>query len=263
MDVKQHRKILRQAWLHAGVSNSIRQVFNSIKRNRGIQEERGFSWNPSIIDDKKLAPSTMFEKQTELPNVNSSINEGVPASGDKGNEDDVQNMIQTVAKVHYKPAKAKEPSGMGATIWPDGLLKEVIIDGIHYTMTPLDEPKEACVPTTSATVPVSSAKHSKILDEVLTTPVVKKKKTLGVCMSKIPRCISSKDFQKLMRDKEEAKCKEEEEKEDQKQMRQAKAKEKKWQEQAKCEKWELTRVEKAKVAALKALATPHPKRNIK
>ena len=98
----------------------------------------------------------------------------------------------------------------------DGLLKEVIIDGIHYTMTPLDELKEACVLTTSATVPVSSAKHSEILDKVFTTLVVKKKKTLGICMSKILRCISSKDFQKLIRDKEEAKCKEQEEKEDQK-----------------------------------------------
>ena len=169
----------------------------------------------------------MFERQTELPNVNSSINEGVPASGNKGNKDDVQNMTQTVAKVHSEPVKAKELSGMGATIWPNGLLKEVIIDGIRYTMTPLDELKEACVLTMSATVPVSSAKHSEILNEVLTTLVVKKKNTLGVHMSKFPRCISLKDFQKLMRDKEEAKCKEEEEKEDQKQMRQAKAEEKK------------------------------------
>ena len=80
-------------------------------------------------------------------------------------------------------------------------------------MTPLDEPKEACVPTMSATVTVSSAKHSEIV-KLLTTPVVKKKKTLEVCMSKMLRCISSKEFQTLMREKEEAKHKEEEEKED-------------------------------------------------
>ena len=66
-----------------------------------------------------------------------------------------------------------------------------------------------------------------------------------------------------MQDKEEAKCKEEEEKQDRKRMRQAKAKEKKRQEQAKCEKREMTRIEKAKVAAIKAIATPHPKRNIR
>ena len=49
----------------------------------------------------------------------------------------------------------------------------------HYAITPLDEPKEASVPTTSATVLVSSAKHSEIVYEELTMPVVKKK-TLGV-----------------------------------------------------------------------------------
>ena len=117
--------------------------------------------------------------------------------------------------------------GMAATICPDGLLKEVIIDGVCYAITPLNEPKEASVPTTSVTVPVSSTKRSEIVNEVLTTPVAKKKKTLGVHLSKIPRCISLKEFLNLMREKEEVKCKEEEEKEDHKQMRQAKAEEKK------------------------------------
>ena len=64
---------------------------------------------------------------------------------------------------------------MAATIHPDGLLKEVIIDEVRYAITPLDEPKEATVPTTSVTVPLSSAKHSEIVDEVLTMPVAKKK----------------------------------------------------------------------------------------
>ena len=69
---------------------------------------------------------------------------------------------------------------MAATIDPDSLFKEVIIDGMRYTMTPLNELKEACVPT-SATVPVSSTKRSEIVDELLTMPMVKKM-TLGVCM---------------------------------------------------------------------------------
>ena len=88
-------------------------VSNTIE---GFKKSRVFPWNPSIIDDKKLVPSTVFEKNTELPNVNSSINEGVPASGDKGNEDDVQKVTETVAKVHSKPPKAKEPKDMAATI---------------------------------------------------------------------------------------------------------------------------------------------------
>ena len=46
-------------------------------------------------------------------------------------------------------------------------------------------------------------------------------------------------------------------------MRQAKAEEKKWQQQVKREKWELTKVEKAKVVAMTTLGGPQPKRNIK
>ena len=102
-----------------------------------------------------------------------------------------ENVTETVVEVHVEDPKLKEPTSMAATIHPNGLLKEVIIDGMCYTMTPLDEPKEACVPT-SVTVPVSSTKHSEIVNELLTMPVVKKKKTLGVCMWKMPRCISSR-----------------------------------------------------------------------
>ena len=140
----------------------------------------------------------MFEKNTELPDVNSSMNEGVPANGDKGNEDDVKKVTETVAKVHSELPKAKEPKGMAATIQPNGLLNKILIYGICYSMTPLEEPKEACVLTMSPTGPASSAKCSKILDDILVTPVIKKKKMLGVCMSKMPRCKSSKEFQNLM-----------------------------------------------------------------
>ena len=109
----------------------------------------------------------MFKKNTELPDVNSSINKGVPASGHKGNKDDVQKVTETVAEVHSKPPKAKEPKGVAAMIPLDGLLNKIVIDGICYLMTPLEEPKEACVPTMSPTAPVSSAKCSEILDDVL------------------------------------------------------------------------------------------------
>ena len=58
-------------------------------------------------------------------------------------------MTQAVAKIHSEPVKGKELSGIGVAIWPNELLKEVIVIGIHYTMTPLDELKEACVLKTS------------------------------------------------------------------------------------------------------------------
>ena len=82
-------------------------------------------------------------------------------------------MTETVAEVHAEDPILKKPMGMAATICPNGLFKEVIIDGMHYMMTPVDEPKEACVRTTSVTVPVSPAKCSEIVYELLTTPVVK------------------------------------------------------------------------------------------
>ena len=147
-------------------------------------------------NNKKLASSTMFENESQLPNVNMSINKGSPETHKKPTEDGRrQNVTETVAEVHAKDPKSKELMGIVATIHPNGLLKEVIIDGVCYAITPLNEPKEASIPTTSATVPLSSAKHSEICDEVLTMPVVKKK-TLGICLLKILRCISLKEFQK-------------------------------------------------------------------
>ena len=89
-------------------------------------------------------------KISQLPDVNMSINGGGPETS--------ENVTDTVVEVHAEDPKLKEPTGMSATIHPDGLLKEVIIDGVCYAITPLNEPKEASVPTTSATVPVISTK---------------------------------------------------------------------------------------------------------
>ena len=137
---------------------------NAIK---GFKKSSFFPWDPMIINDKKLAPSTMFENQSQLPNVNTSINEGGPETCEKPKEDTGrENVTETIMEVHAEDAKLKHLMGMAATICPNGLLKEVTIDGVHYAITPLNEPKEASVPTTSATVPLSSAIHSEIIDEV-------------------------------------------------------------------------------------------------
>ena len=131
-------------------------VANAIE---GFKKSGVFLWDPTAINDKKLAPSTMFEKQGELPDVNMSINEGSPETHEKPKEDDRrENVTEVVAEVHAQEPKTKESMGMAVTICPDGLLKEVIIDRVCYSITPLDEPKEVSVPTTSATVPLSSAK---------------------------------------------------------------------------------------------------------
>ena len=125
----------------------------------GFKKSGVFPWNPAIINDKKLAPSTMFENQSQLPDVNTSINEGGSETSEKPKEDTrTENVTETVVEVHVEDPKSKEPLGMAATICPDCLLKEVIINGVCYAITPLDDPKEASVPTMSATVPVTSAK---------------------------------------------------------------------------------------------------------
>ena len=148
-------------------------VANAIK---GFKKSSVLPWNPVIINDKKLTPLTMFENQSQLPDVNTSINEAGPETSEKPKEDTrTENVTETVVEVHAEGPKLKEPMGMSVTIHPDGLLKEVIIDGVCYAITPLDEPKEASVPTTSATVPVTSAKQAEIVNEVLTMPMVKKK----------------------------------------------------------------------------------------
>ena len=128
----------------------------------------------------------MFENQSQLPDVNISIHEGGPETSEKPKEDTrTENVTETVVEVHVEDPKSKEPKSMVATICPDGLLKEVITDGVCYAITPLDEPEEASVPM-SATVPVTSAKQTEIVDEVLKTPMVKKMMTLGVRLLKIP-----------------------------------------------------------------------------
>ena len=42
----------------------------------GFKKSGMFLWDPMAIKDKKLPPSTMYEKQAELLDVNTLINEG-------------------------------------------------------------------------------------------------------------------------------------------------------------------------------------------
>ena len=103
---------------------------NAIK---GFKKSGVFPWDPMIINDKKLTPLTRFENQSQLPEVIASINEGGPETHEKPKEDTGrENVTETVAEVHAEDPKLKEPMGMAVTIHPNGLLKEVIIDGVCY-----------------------------------------------------------------------------------------------------------------------------------
>ena len=53
----------------------------------GFKKSGVFPWDSSIINNKKLAPLTMFENQSQLPNVSMSINKGGPETHEKPEED--------------------------------------------------------------------------------------------------------------------------------------------------------------------------------
>ena len=54
----------------------------------------------------------MFENQSQLPDVNTSINEGGPEPHEKPKEDTKrQNVTETVVEVHAEDPKSKEPMG--------------------------------------------------------------------------------------------------------------------------------------------------------
>ena len=70
-----------------------------------------------IINEKKFSPSTMFENQSQLPDVNMSINEGGPETCEKPKEDTRrENVTETGAEVHVEDPKSKEQMGMAVTI---------------------------------------------------------------------------------------------------------------------------------------------------
>ena len=74
----------------------------------GFKKSGVFLWDPMIINDKKHTPSTMFENQSQLPDVNMSINEGSTETKEDGRR---QNVTETVAEVHAKDPKSKDQWG--------------------------------------------------------------------------------------------------------------------------------------------------------
>ena len=82
-------------------------VANAIK---GFKKSGVFPWNQVIINDKKLAPSTMLENQSQLPDVNMSINEGGPETSEKPKEDTrTENATETVVEPHAEDPNQKNP----------------------------------------------------------------------------------------------------------------------------------------------------------
>ena len=54
---------------------------------KGFEKSGVFPWNPAIINDKNLPRRPCLEIKSQLPDVNTSINEGSPETSEKPKED--------------------------------------------------------------------------------------------------------------------------------------------------------------------------------
>ena len=91
----------------------------------------------------------------------------------------------------------------------EGLVNEVIIDGVKYKLVLLKDPSENASEKKKMSEPKPSMSCSEALDKIFKIPAVKKRG--GCCVSGLLRCISSENFQSIMREKEDKKKKEEKE----------------------------------------------------
>ena len=83
-------------------------------------------------------------------------------------------------------------------------LIEIVIDGVKYRMVPLGDgdmqPKTMEV--VKKQTPIRITEKKKVIDEILKVPVMTKKPSIS-CVSKLPQCISLKQFQDIVRKKEQ------------------------------------------------------------
>ena len=187
----------------AEVHNKAATVENAVS---GFCHAGIFPWDPTKVDDKKLTPAELFKKDEPMPDVNTSVNEG-RGEAKKSLDQEVSGLTQAESKL---PEKENEALGSGdgknrvvMTINPEGMINEIVIDGVKYRMVPLGnsdgQPKLMEVVKKT---PVTMNESKKMIDEMFTIPSVPKKKVSSCCISRIPRCISSKKFQEIIKKKE-------------------------------------------------------------
>ena len=221
-----------------------------------------FLWDPTKVDNKKLAPAELFKKDEPIPDVNMSVDEG---KGEDKNHHEEEGNGSTQAE-QKSPEKEIEASGSGdgnsrvvTTINPEGLINEIVIDGVKYRMVPLGDgdvqPKLKEVPKKT---PVSSNETKNVIDEMLSVPSVQKKMMSSCRVLGIPRCISSKKFRDIMKEKEQKKKELKDAKEEHKRKHHECRRKKNMSRRGKEEK-QKTKMKKAKATVMAALAAPRPK----
>ena len=94
-----------------------------------------FPWDPTKVDNKKLTPAKLFKKDEMMPDVNASLIEG---RGEAKNSREEEASGSTQAESKF-PEKENEAAGSGdgknrvvMTINLDGLINEIVIDGVKY-----------------------------------------------------------------------------------------------------------------------------------
>ena len=101
-----------------------------------------FQWDPTKVYDKKCAPSELFKKDELMPDINTSVNEA-RGEAEKSLDKVASDSTQAESKL---PEKENEASGSGdgknrvvTTINPEGMINEIVIDGVKYRMVPLGD----------------------------------------------------------------------------------------------------------------------------
>ena len=101
-----------------------------------------FPWDPTKVEDKKLTPSELFKKDKLMPDINMSVNEA-RGEAEKSLDKEASGLTKAESK---SPEKENEALGSGdgknrvvMTINPEGMINEIVIDGVKYRMVPLGE----------------------------------------------------------------------------------------------------------------------------
>ena len=101
-----------------------------------------FLWDPTKVEDKKLTSSELFKKDELMLDINTSVNEA-RGEAKKSLDEEESGLTQAESK---SPEKENEASGSGdwtnrvvMTINPEGMINEIVIDGVKYRMVLLGD----------------------------------------------------------------------------------------------------------------------------
>ena len=177
---------------------------------KGFEKSGIFPWNPQKIKDGKLAPSSIYERQDPLPEINDSVNEPVNDDVTEPQEGDVPIQVSD----EPQPSTSARGTSSDETIAP--VFKQ------PKPKTGLEQPLRLTIGGKKYKL----VEEQESVDEILTTPKAKVSRMGGAWMQGLPRCISGQEYRSIIKAEEDKKKKEHEEIEKCKKEHAAKAEEK-------------------------------------